>query len=356
MKLNKQNKQMKKNIFYFLPLIALASCTSSDLTGEQREPVVVGDQEIVLSSGVGELPAVNAPNSRAVINSTLPSAGLDVSIIRLDETGDPKAFPAWSTVTTAADVLSAHVDATNAQVAFNDGATPSPAANPQYYQANGNQTRLQGFYPKDGAVASGVITWTIDGAKDIMVSNYADGDKTAKFGSSKKLTFEHLLTQIVVKAYATEKAALDDVWGGIDYIALKDQNLTCKYTLADGATVGSAAFSGKTGSSHLNIITKKTDDSALSPDYDATNGLLYDYSNDKTKATTCGYAMFEPAAANGLTLIIATKSGGTIEKTLAQQLEKGYAYNVILKFTSTEIVPEVAIAAWKTGTDIEVEM
>lgn len=343
---------MKKSIFYFLPMIALAGCTSSDLTGDQREPVIVGDQEIVLSSGVGEQPVAD---SRAVINNALPTAGLDVAIIRLDETGDPKAFPAWNTVTTANDVLSAHVDATSKQVAFNDGATP-PVAKPQYYLANGNQTRLQGFHPKDGTVAAGVITWTIDGSNDIMVSNYADGDKTAKFGSSKMLTFEHLLTQIIVKAYGTSEGALDN-WGNIKKISIKNQNLTCKYTLADGATVGTAAFSGKTGTSHLPIIMKKTDDTSLSPDYAADgSGLAFDYNNDKTKATVCGYAMFEPAAANTVTLIIETAEGGTIEKPITQKLEKGYAYNVILKFTTTDIVPEVAISAWKTGSDIEVEL
>lgn len=341
---------MKKSIFYFLPMIALAGCTSSDLTGDQREPVIVGDQEIVLSSGVGEQPVAE---SRAVINAALPAAGLDVAIIRLDETGSPKAFPAWATVATA-DVLSAHVDATSKAVAFNDGATP-PVAKPQYYLANGNQTRLQGFYPKDGTVASGVITWTIDGANDIMVSNYADGDKTAKFGNAKTLTFEHLLTQIIVKAYGTSQGALDN-WGNIKKISIKDQNLTCRYTLASGA-VGNGFFSGKTGTSHLPIIMKKTDDTSLSPDYAADgSGLAFDYDNNKTKATVCGYAMFQPAAANTVTLIIETAKGGTIEKPITQELEKGYAYNVILKFTTTDIVPEVAISAWKTGTDIEIEM
>lgn len=341
---------MKKSIFYFLPMIALAGCTSSDLTGDQREPVIVGDQEIVLSSGVGEQPVAD---SRAVINATLPTAGLDVAIIRLDETGVPKAFPAWNTVTTA-NVLSAHVDATSGQVAFNDGATP-PVAKPQYYLANGNKTRLQGFYPKDGTVASEVITWTIDGANDIMVSNYADGDKTTKFGNTNKLTFEHLLTQIIVKAYGTSQGALDN-WGNIKKISIKDQNLTCRYTLADGA-VGNGFFSGKTGTSHLPIIMKKTDDTSLSPDYAADgSGLAFDYDNSKTKATVCGYAMFQPAAANTVTLIIETAKGGTIEKPITQELEKGYAYNVILKFTTTDIVPEVAISAWKTGTDIEIEM
>lgn len=341
---------MKKSIFYFLPMIALAGCTSSDLTGDQREPVIVGDQEIVLSSGVGEQPVAD---SRAVINTTLPTAGLDVAIIRLDETGDPKDFPGWNMVGTA-NVLSAHVDATTGQVAFNDGATP-PVAKPQYYLANGNKTRLQGFYPKDGTVASGVITWTIDGANDIMVSNYADGDKTAKFGNAKTLTFEHLLTQIIVKAYGTSQGALDN-WGNIKKISIKDQNLTCRYTLSNGA-VGNGFFSGKTGTSHLPIIMKKTDDTSLSPDYAADgSGLAFDYDNNKTKATVCGYAMFQPAAAGTVTLIIETAKGGTIEKPITQELEKGYAYNVILKFTTTDIVPEVAISAWKTGTDIEIEM
>lgn len=342
---------MKKNIFYFLPLIALASCTSSDLTGEQREPVIVGDQEIVLSSGVGEQPVAD---TRAVINTTLPTGGLDVAIIRLDETGDPKAFPAWATVA-AAKILSAHVDATTGQVAFNNGVAPTPAANPQYYQANGNQTRLQGFYPKDGTVAAGVITWTIDGAKDIMVSNYADGNKVAKFGSAKKLTFEHLLTQIVVKAYAINEASFNN-WGKIKNISLKSQNLTCKYTLADGA-VGTAAFSGKSDVSHLPIQKKKVDDTSLSPDYAGDNsGLAYDYSNTKANATLCGYAMFEPAAANSAILIIETATGGTIEKTIAEELKKGYAYNVTLKFTSTEIIPEVAISAWKDGGSIDITL
>lgn len=347
---------MRKKIFYFLPLIALASCTSNDLTGEQREPVVVGDQEIVLSSGIGNLPLVDTPNSRAVINTALPTGGLDVAIIRLDETGDPKAFPLWNTVATSTDVLSAHVDATTKQVAFNDGATPTPAANPQYYQANGNKTRLQGFYPKDGTVSAGVIEWTIDGAKDIMVSNYADGDKTDKFGSSKTLTFQHLLTQIIVEAYATDQDALD-AWGNILKISIKDQNLTCKYTLADGA-VGNGAFSGKTGTSHLEIRKKKIDDSPLSPDYAADgSGLAYDVNNDRTKATMCGYAMFEPATtANSAILIIETATGGTINKPIPEVLEKGYAYNVVLKFTATEIIPEVAISQWQTGGDVNIEM
>lgn len=346
---------MKKNIFYFLPLIALASCTSSDLTGEEREPVVVGDQEIVLSSGVGNLPSVDTPNSRAVINTALPTAGLDVAIIRLDETGSPKAFPAWNTVATATDVLPAHVDATTKQVKFlkADGVTEDK----QYYQANGNKTRLQGFYPKNGTVTAGVIEWTINGSSDIMVSNYADGDKTDKFGSSKVLTFEHLLTQIVVEAYAVNQDALD-AWGNIKNISVKDQNLTCKYTLTNGSTVGSAAFSGKTGSSHLDIIKKKIDDTVLSPDYASDgSGLAYDINNDRTKATMCGYAMFEPAAtASSAILIIETATGGTINKSIPNVLNKGYAYNVVLKFTATEIIPEVAIKQWETGGDINIEM
>lgn len=342
---------MKKNIFYLLPLIALASCTSSDLTGEQREPVVVGDEEIVLTSGIGNLPSVNAPSSRAVINSTLPTAGLDVAIIRLDETGDPKAFPLWNTVTTASDVLSAHVDATTKLVKFlkTDGSEDK-----QYYQANSNDTRLQGFYPKDGTVAAGVISWTIKGDNDIMVSNYEDGDKTDKFGSTKVLTFQHLLTQIVVEAYGKDQGALD-TWGNIKKISVKDQNPTCEYTLANGTTVADATFSGT--KAHLPIITLKTDDKALSPDYPADkSGLAYDVSDDRDKATLCGYAMFEPAAANTVDLIIETTIGGTITKRIPDELKKGYAYNVVLKFTATDIVPEVAIADWKDGGDINITM
>lgn len=336
---------MKKNIFYFLPMMLLAGCTSGDLN-EGREPVITGDQEIQLSTGVGNLPT----HTRAVINSTLPTAGLDVSILRLDATGTPTAtFPAWNTVTSAA-VKSAHVDATNGQVAFKNGTTTTH----EYYQANGNKTRLQGWYPKDGAVAAGKITWTIDGAKDIMVSNYQDADKTNKFGSGNKLQFEHMLTQMVVKAYATGKPAFD-AWGGIKSVSVKEPNLTCEVTLADAA-ITSATFKGKTTNTHLPIIKKNMDDTALSPDYDPTKGLAYDYTNNKTNATLCGYAMFAPASAAGITLIIETATGGIIEKAIAQEFKAGFAYNVTLKLTSTEIVPVVAISEWKTTADSNVDV
>lgn len=342
---------MKKNIFYFLPLIALASCTSSDVTGEKREPVIVGDQEIVLTSGIGEQPL---KETRAVINQTL-EADLDVAIIRLDKTGDPKVFPEWTAVTVD-DVLAATVSKTSKVVIFKKSATENDTV-AQYYQANGEDTRLQGFYPRDGQVASGVIEWTINGAKDIMVSNHQEGNKTSKFGPKKQLTFEHLLTQIVVKAYADSVTSFNN-WGKIVKVSLKEQNLTCKYTLAnnkdDGSIGGTTAFSGKTGTSHLEIIKKNTNDSILKPNYEEKEGLTYYYGKDSSKATICGYAMFEPAAAKSLTLIIETAKGGTIEKTLDEELKAGFAYNVVLKFTSQEIKAEVAIAEWKTGGDIEV--
>lgn len=343
---------MKKYIFYFLPLIALASCTASDVTGEKREPVIVGDQEIVLTSGIGEQPV---KETRAVINNTL-AADLDVAIIRLDETGDPKSIPVWTDVTPN-DVLAATVGKTSKVVTFKKSMT-EPDTIAQYYQANGDKTRLLGFYPREGQVASGVITWEIDGAKDIMVSNSQDGDKTAKFGASKQLTFEHLLTQIVVKAYADSVTSFNN-WGKIKKVSLKDQNLICKYTLknnaADGSIGGTTAFDMKDGAKkYLEIIKKNTNDSILKPNDYGADGLEYYYGKDTSKATVCGYAMFQPAAANSLTLVIETAKGGTIEKTLTQELKQGYAYNVVLKFTSQEIIPVVAISEWKTGGDIEV--
>lgn len=349
---------MKKNILYILPLIALAGCASNEITDNQREPVIVGDQEIVLTSGVG---TVSSTNTRAVINSTLPTGGLDVKILRLDVTGETSTFPDWNTAgTVPTDVKSAHVDATTQQVAFNDGATPTPVETHEYYQANGNKTRLQGWYPNDGALAAGKITWTIKGDNDIMISNYQDGSKTSgdRFGENKVLTFEHLLTQIKVKAYAENAAALA-AWGGIEHISIKDFNPTCEVTLGDITTSAAeeltTTFSGKKAGTNLYIIPKSTDDQTVIA-YDAAKGLEYDTTGDKGEATPCGYAMFQPGAASAVTLAIKTKKGGTIDKTLTVELKHGTAYNVTLKFTSTEIVPEVAITNWLPGDDIDVEL
>ena len=339
--------------------MTLAGCTSNEITDNKREPIVVGDQEIVLTSGLGNVTSI--PDTRAVINSGLPTGGLDVTILRLDETGSTPAFPAWNTVgTVPAEIKSGHIDENTNQVAFNDGATPTPTLTHEYYQANGNKTRLQGWYPKANTVTAGVISWTIAGDNDIMLSNYKDGTKVSgdRFGSTKVLTFEHLLTQIVVKAYAVNAASLT-AWGGIENISIKDFNPTCAVTLGNittSATELTPVFSGSASGTNLPIIKKSTNDQTAIV-YDATKGLEYDTTNDPTKATPCGYVMFQPGAANTVTLVIKTKKGGTIEKTLTAALVRGTAYNVVLKFTSEEIVPEVAITDWIISpTDIEVEL
>lgn len=344
---------MKKNILYILSLIALAGCASNDLTDNHREPAIVGDEEIVLTSGVGA-------STRAVINSTLPAAGIDVSILRLDKTGTPATFPAWGAIT-AADIKSAHVNSSNA-VKFNDGAGTDTH---EYYLADGNDTRLQGWYPKNSVISNAKLTWNFTGAEDIMVSNYQDGNKETgnRFGSSKVLTFEHMLTQIVVKVYGADQAAAD-AWGGIIKVSIKDQKKTCMVELKDLTSSASEFVPTFSGTPEpLDLQKLNTDDSALTPAYDPAKGMEYDVTNDKSKANICGYAMFQPIAAgasNKLVLLIKTEKGGTLTQSISTPddggLKPGTAYNVVLRMTSTEIEPEVAITPWKTGADMDVEM
>ena len=301
---------MKKLSFFsaalLLAAVFSAGCSKDRKPSVKPTPDKDAPVEILLSGGV--VPATSAevrtaqlpPLTRAVINAE--HGALEVSFARLDQLDDGQ-YPAYAT-------LSAALPAT---LAANTGEVSSEAAisfaTSQYYlsRETNNNTKLVGWYPR-AVPAAGVVTLNIDGGTDIMLTQELEGCKVAesRFGTTGKVfTFAHQLTQFRFKAYAADAAA-PAVWGKITDIALKDRQPDCKITLP-----GTAA--------------------------------------------ECGYAMVAPVEAGAsLSLAVVTEQGGTCEVALPVPdagFEKGKAYDVVLKFTTTAVEPVATIGAWVDASD-----
>lgn len=258
----------------------------------------------------------------------------------------------------------------------------------QYYSPAGLKTKLIGWYPATGATynnadgGNATVSWTaIDGKTDLLVSDLRVGSKANPFttAATNVLTFDHLLTQIQIKAYALSQEEAD-IWGAVDKITITGKKETCKITLP--ATSGSSGAKctpsfAKDGDGVLNLVKENPADNT--PLSDMTVGVSVagdsgdgkgDGSDKATVAKLWGYAMFSPVAARGsLILTIHFKAGGTKEVVIpgasggdplnANGLRAGYSHLIYLKFglsAADEIVPEVVITDWQTGDEIEIEV
>lgn len=314
-----------------------AGCAKESTTAPGQSEWSTDPVEILLSGGIA-----TAPASRAVVNEE--HGALQVSFARLDQKENDGFYDEYTT-------LSASLDAT---IAANTGNTGTPAAitfdAPQYYLSRkvNNSTKLVGWYPR-ATPAAGVVTLTIDGENDIMLSQELDGNKAAgsRFGEDGKVfAFEHLLTQLKVKAYGADAAAVA-AWGTISSIKIKGQANSCKITLPT-----TVAFEG---TADLALPAKTWDN-------DSQINFPLTIPEGGGSAAACGYAMIQPVANSGsLTLIITTATGGEQEVEVplpaaGNGFVKGMAYEVVLKFTAQKIVPTATISAWTDGEQVEVEM
>ena len=92
---------------------------------------------------------------------------------------------------------------------------------------------------------------------------------------------------------------------------------------------------------------------AFSPS--ASSSLSAPDGSSEADAAACGYALVAPIAGGGtLTLSVATSEGGTRDVPLtlpAAGFGAGKAYDVVLKFTSTQITPQATISPWEEAGD-----
>ncbi len=348
-----------------------AGCSDS----KPVEPEADGQVEIVLSADfsdavAGQVVSQNVrPGSRAVYNPVHEELDVNFARLDMDATG---AYPTDGYAATSARLL----EATLAECTANQGTAEDPdyftpiTFDPKEYYLVGldntkNKSRLIGWYPRATPVA-GVVTIAVDGETDIMVSNEVEGNKVDPCG---KVSFQHVLTQLKINAYALDEAA-QTKWGAIESISLKTADdgsqgqfyENCVITLPTAVTVGTPAKatvtkdSGTTTGPTLAMKDVADDSDLHTADDTAAGGLVLplatldaDKNIEDTNARPCGYAMFTPFAANEqITLEIVTTDGGTQNVLVDWKtgFEAGKAYTLTLRFTVSDIALKGEITAW----------
>lgn len=367
---------MKKLFFSLLAVAAMASCSKSDLI---ERPVVseAGDIEILASSNAKGV-ATRTPFEGAISADNKLLAQVLVSQKSNDYT------TLWNTEDDQMEFVSAD------SIGFKTTAC--------YYPADGSTVYLCGFYPSKGwTKKDSNQTYVIDGKTDVMSAKEVSGNKKDAQDKTKvapKLTFEHLLTQLVVKVEATDSAAYK-AWGKITDMYL---------TNAAGHVGGGVGIRQevRVTAGTAGTVTYRTDDAsslplATLPCYgiekgDSTTNVVFGKNKDgvatpvklpvpdKTKneeAVAVAYTLVTPVSATGMTpatekhytMVIKTenhKDPKSIDVTLKTKDATpaaftdptvGYAFDVVLTFSATEIMAKAVVTDWKEGgvTDITVQ-
>lgn len=188
---------MKKLMSSMLAIAAMASmisCSTEDILDEGGQ-IDNGPVEIKLNAGVNEI------TTKAAIK---PGDAFTAQVVAIKNDGTYADAPLWGNDTKG-----------NIEVAETSGDVTFKTA--QYYPADGSIIKMKGFAPQETNIANGIVSYTITGAEDIMVSDEITASKTDK--TDKILAFKHLLTQLQIEVVAADEGAAT-AWGTITDITI----------------------------------------------------------------------------------------------------------------------------------------
>lgn len=318
-------------------LLPVFSACSADAPMEMVQDD--GRVEIRVSTGIS---SAVSPATRAVPDGMINSGfdtDLDVAFARADAGSDDN-YTVYKT-----EALAGSIASSNKTLAF------APA---EYYQANGKNTKLIGWYPGPGVTftqTTGEVNFgDIDGKTDIMVTPLQEGNKNTKMP---EFRFKHLLTQISVKVYAPDAAAAG-LWGDVlSPIKITGMKQSCKFTVpavtsAAGTEITAPTF---TGTADLDLVEAQPTAPTTAISYPLSLGV-----GTADNAVMAGYAMFAPKTTGSIELQINMETGDSQKATISVPASKGFeagtAYAITLKFTSVGIAPNVSVVDWVDGTPI----
>lgn len=193
-----------------LGLIGLASCTETDLSVHSGDAADTGGTEMRV--GAGTAPRTRTPFDGDQITTDRP---LIANVIAFNQkAGDD----------TQGDYTSVY---NNGTMVFNDNTTAFGYTVPKFYPGN-KPVFLVGFHPNNAAgtdatpdiwthdATAGTAAAAISGKADLMATKPVRTTKNeAKAGQYQTITFDHMLTKIIVKI-----KGVPDRWGKVTDIAL----------------------------------------------------------------------------------------------------------------------------------------
>ncbi|KAA6350153.1 hypothetical protein EZS27_002419 [termite gut metagenome] len=339
---------MKKNIIWLSVLsffCGLSGCSEQ----EDEGPGYVGN-EIRIATHIGAV-----TRGDGVINPSL-TGDLEVGFVRLD-VGENNY--------NGEKVVNGTIFATDKTLRFTDETSDA------YYPINKNaQVRLIGWYPNtgdnagefSGSASGGTVTFDIDGSTDIMVTDLVSGTGGTKFADG--VTFNHVLSQVIVKVYGEEGAQTK--WGGITSVSIKEKRQECVLTLpsaneSDGVdSEPSISFNGE-GDLLLIKEDPAKEENERTIIFGSISGTLeYGVGNPlniSSDPIICGYVMFAPTQSTSveepsenLIIQVNTVQGSLSATVPSYNFERGKKYVITLKLNAEGVeepeIPELTDAAF----------
>jgi hypothetical protein len=322
---------MKKIFFMLWAVTALVGCS------EGEQPVSESNRTVELTGTIIEM---GATRGEGVIDGTIPSTTLALDVFRANsDAGGDYSGASWAKLA--------------GSMASNTGEI---TLSPTQMFLNERSSRFIGVYPTEGTYVpeAGTITFPpLDGATDVMVSDFAEGNATASPDAT--LEFRHLLTKIQVDLKAAglntggtqqeDDRLTEEVinsWGKVTKIELVGKKTGAVVTLpTPDKTVATPSIAAD-GGGYTNLLLTTKEGTAPPADF------------LKTTETTFGYAMFLPvesAQGRALTLNIHFENLPTQTVTTdAQQYEAGKGYRIIVVLEAQTAVSDTKVEFMGTFT------
>ncbi len=376
-----------KKVFLMLAVVAMASCSKSELT---TRPEVAGDVEIKAGSTVlaieTKAPYMNELN--ALDQSLTAYVQITKDLTNYTYKTDA-ATPANSTLLGKGYMNFKHNGTNVPEVGFY-GEEACTTHTPQYYPSDGSNIAMVALYPATVGGANGwdittdtdckTATFTINGKTDVMAavaeksnaSEATDINKsTATATNLNMFKFGHKLTLVNIQVYGDAAAAT--AWGNITGIELKgvydgtnlstDVNDQIKVTYKDASAVSAKSAAGKSMpfyQANANTTTPSTIDSYTENEITTSNVVVI-----PTVPTAVAYSMVAPfkatadAGKENMHLVIKTEKGPAAGYDLKiQYLRKaddsdnfkdsteGKMFTIKLKFMASEIKASASVDKW----------
>lgn len=276
--------------------------------------------------------------------------------------------PVLSSVYTKAEITSGHnevLDIRVAKVVGNEGnfSAVGSVLSAKMYPPSDNMLGLreikfddfQGFpnstdklnyvawYPQQSSTGVGSVSFDIpaDASNDILYSDVASGTRLKGFNT---MTFRHALVKYSVKAYAMESdnqsGAVNEQWGTIKAVTLKDMPSTCSLTLP-------------ISSDKLPEVSFGNDVKDLNVD----NLAIHDIPVGFSKAKQLAYFLAPPPSDKILDITVTTVRNGvevveSVKTSISKDFQIGKHYQIYLRFTTHGIISaEIVAGDWIDEND-----
>lgn len=217
---------------------------------------------------------------------------------------------------------------------------------PQYYNIDASKySHLKGFYPVVALTKPDTVqaVWTINGATDVIVSDYFQQNKGMST-TSVKITFEHLLSKITINVIPDSQGSIDS-WGTVDKVEIIDVPTQVRHKF-NGKTADQYALDSLANTK--GDITIKNVVSGQTQDGDASTTTLEVDNTGVGK--TFGQAMVYPDKTYNL-MVTTSKGGvyGPVSATIDGGAKPGMNHVITLTFKAGEITASAIVTPWKPG-------